>query len=70
MYSAAADKWADLHPAERIDPNDMYVAELKHFFDCVAGRATPVVNGEAGRRVLQIALTARRSSEEKRAVKL
>jgi predicted dehydrogenase len=70
LYSTAVDKWADLHPAERIDPNDMYVAELKHFFDCVAGRDTPVVNGEAGRRALQIALAARQSSEEKRVVKL
>jgi predicted dehydrogenase len=69
MYSAVMDNWTDLRPAERIDPNDMYLAELKHFFDCVAGRATPVVDGEAGRRVLQIALAARRSSKEKRAVK-
>jgi predicted dehydrogenase len=69
MYSAVMDNWTDLRPAERIDPNDMYLAELKHFFGCVAGRATPVVDGEAGRRVLQIALAARRSSKEKRAVK-
>ena len=70
MYSAAADKWTDLHPAEPLDPNDMYVAELRHFFDCVAIGRTPAVNGEAGRRVLQIILAARRSSEAKRSVKL
>lgn len=44
------------------DPNEMYVAELRHFLACVRGEETPLVPGEEGRRVLEIALAARQSA--------
>ena len=62
--------WSDLHPREHIDRNDMYVAELRHFLECVKGDETPIVSGDDGRRVLDIALATRRSSEEGRVVEL
>ncbi len=67
-YDAHTGIWHE----ERIrpDPNDMYVAELKHFFNCVQGDAVPLVDGWAGRRVLEIALAAKQSARERREVAL
>lgn len=40
----------------------MYLEEMRHFLACVRGEATPLVTGEDGRRVLDIALAARQSA--------
>ncbi len=47
-----------------------YVAELRHFVDCVAQDKTPEVTGEDGLRALQIALLADRSSREGRSLSM
>jgi predicted dehydrogenase len=67
-YSSDSRSWTDLCHAGTLDRNEMYIAELRHFLECVRGLATPTVSGEDGRRVLQIALAARRSSIDRRAV--
>jgi predicted dehydrogenase len=70
LFSVVTNTWTDLYPAQVIDRNDMYIAELRHFLDCARGDTTPSVTGEDGRRVLQIALAAKQSSIEQRVVKL
>ncbi|MBE3117166.1 MAG: hypothetical protein IMZ50_00235, partial [Candidatus Atribacteria bacterium] len=70
LFSSLTKAWADLHPAQSIDRNDMYLRELRHFLDCVRGVSEPVISGEEGRRVLQIALAAKQSSIEQRVVRL
>jgi predicted dehydrogenase len=44
------------------DSNEMYVAELRHFLACVCGEETPLITGDEGRRVLEIALAAKQSA--------
>jgi predicted dehydrogenase len=44
------------------DPNQMYVDELRHFGACVRGEEKPQVDGATGKRILEIALAARRSA--------
>ncbi len=68
LFSAATQTWADVHPAREIPRDEMYMAELRHFLDCVTRQQTPVVAGEDGKRVLEIALAVKRASEEKRAI--
>jgi predicted dehydrogenase len=70
LFSSITKTWTDLHPAQSIDRNDMYLRELRHFLDCVKGVSEPIISGEEGRRVLQIALAARQSSIEQRVVRL
>jgi predicted dehydrogenase len=70
LFSAATAEWSDLHPAKAIDRNEMYVEELRHFLNCVRGNEVPIVKGDDGRRVLEIALAAKQSSREQRVVKL
>jgi len=70
LFSAATNTWSDLHAAKTIERNEMYIAELRHFLDCVRGKDTPIVSGDDGRRVLEIALAAKQSSQEQRVVEL
>ncbi len=70
LFSAATDTWSDLHPAKAIDRNEMYVSELCHFLDCVRGNEVPIVSGDDGRRVLEIALAAKQSSRAQQVVEL
>jgi len=70
FFSTATNTGLDLHPAKKIDRNEMYVAELRHFFDCVKRNEVPLVSGEDGRRVLEIALAVKRSSRDQNVVKL
>jgi len=64
LYSAGQGTWSDIREASSIDRNQMYLAEVTHFLDCVTNRREPSVSGEDGRRALAIALAVKRSSSE------
>ena len=70
LFSATSNVWEDLLQADNADRNDMYKEELRHFIDCVLGKAEPKVNGQDGKRVLEIALAARQSSQDRRVVEI
>ena len=50
--------------------NDMYVDELRHFFECIEGRAVPLIDGQAATAVVAIAEAAQRSNSEGRTITL
>lgn len=50
--------------------NDMFLAQARHFLDCVQTGATPVVSLHDGLQSLRLALAARRSLEQGREVAL
>lgn len=62
--------WSDLHPAMDIDRNAMYVDELRHFISCVCSGATAEIGGDDARRVLEIALAVKQSSQEQRVLNI
>ena len=62
LYSADTCQWSEWAGPTFERRNDMYVDELRHFLDCVAGRSEPMVSLEEGKRVLEVALGAKRSS--------
>ncbi len=43
--------------------NDLFVSEMKHFFDCIEGRASPVVSLRDGAQSLRMALAAKASMD-------
>ena len=45
------------------EPNEMYLAEMRHFLACVRRDERPLVDARVGADVLRIALAARRSME-------
>jgi predicted dehydrogenase len=49
---------------------DMYMDEMKHFIECIKGKACPLINGEDARKVLEIALAAKESAKSGRIIKL
>jgi len=69
LFDNDSEAWSDLpvwgDDGPPSDNNDTYIAEAKHFFDCVAGRREAIVCGKHAKKVLEIALAAKRSSDER-----
>lgn len=63
LFSSSTKTWSELHSSKEIVRNEMFIAELRHFLECVRGQAVPIVSGEDGLRVLQIAIAAKQSSQ-------
>ncbi len=53
-----------LYRCEAYDSNLMYLEELKHFLQCLAGSANPALDVEGATRVLALALTARETADK------
>jgi len=51
-----------------VDPDAMYLAELRHFLDCVRTGERPLIDLGEGRRVLEIALAAKQAAALNRGV--
>jgi predicted dehydrogenase len=62
-YSAEAGEWQTFRESPSYDTNEMYVEEMKHFVRCLSGEESPEVGVSEGRRLLEIALAAKKSSE-------
>ena len=45
---------------DNYDINDMYIEEMKHFFNCVSNNEEPLVDIHDGKRALEIALEAKK----------
>lgn len=70
-FHAPADReGALLFEAPVSDRNEVYLKELRHFLECVAGRAQPRVNGVQARDVLCVVAAAWESSRTGRLVQL
>lgn len=67
QFRASAGQWRTIPVVT--DPNDMYIEEMKHVLECLEGTA-PLVDGHAGRRVLEVALAARAAAASGREVLL
>lgn len=68
MLTAEAPDGTVLYAGTAADYDEMYRVELRHFLDAVGGAEFPGATGEDGRRALEIALAAQRSSDERRVV--
>ncbi len=52
------------------DLNQMFVDEMKHFVNCIQGREQPALDVHGARIVMDIALAAKKSSEQKKVISL
>jgi predicted dehydrogenase len=68
LLTAAANNWQETDT--QFEANTMYTEEMKHFIKCVKGEETPAVDGGTGRRVLEIALAAKKSAATGKVIKL
>ena len=68
-YLAEDKAWHDFSYAG-FQRNDRFLAEMKHFLDCLQGKSEPEVNLESGSRSLKIALAAKKSGKTGKVVVL
>jgi len=66
-FEAGGGQWQEVfhHQHQR---DDSYLAEWKHFLECIRERKSPLIGGKDGLAVLQIVDAARRSSESGKSV--
>jgi len=57
-------------PPADFERNTMFMTEMRHFLDCIAGRAEPAITLDDGIQALRIALAAKRSAVEERLIKV
>jgi len=68
VYSARTKEW-QLFPEELdYDTNQMYIEEMRHFIQCIEGKARPMQDINAGKRILEIALAAKESAKTGRVI--
>ena len=60
LLTAEAGQWQKIPCTP--DPNDMYLAEMRHLLACMRGEDLVAVDGATGKRVLQVALAAKESA--------
>jgi predicted dehydrogenase len=60
VYHAEVASWETM--AYDFDSNDMYVAELKHFLQCIDQAKTPLVDLRQAKTVLRVAVAAKSSA--------
>jgi predicted dehydrogenase len=68
LYSARTKRWRMVYAG--CDPNEMYVREMRCFIRCIQGKEAPLVDGEEGRKTLEVALAAKKSAASGRTVKV
>ncbi len=70
LYSARTKEW-QLFPEEPgYDINQMYIEEMKHFIQCLEGKAKPMQDINAGKRILEITLAAKESTRTGKVINL
>ncbi len=69
-YSARDAAWHTFPGPADLNPNIMYVEEMRHFLECLESRAQSTASVSAAVRVLEVALAAKRSAATARLVPL
>ncbi|MCK5214130.1 MAG: Gfo/Idh/MocA family oxidoreductase [Candidatus Omnitrophica bacterium] len=64
LYDAQAEKWISLWEKEGFDYNRMFIDQFNNFFECIKNGQEPLINGEEGRRVLELVMEAKNSSQQ------
>lgn len=64
------NKWKTSMLLNNFDFNDTYIDEMKHFVNCLRDREKSINDINEGKKVLQIALAAKKSSEEETWIKI
>jgi predicted dehydrogenase len=65
-----ADDWQVFPQPEDYNVNRMYIDEMKHFLDCINGKAQSTQDIKEGKKALEIALSAKKSAKTGNSIKL
>lgn len=67
VFRPATKSW-ERFPHQVDDYNQVYIAESRHFLDCVRTGTPPLITGEDGKRTLQLILASMDSARQERTV--
>lgn len=70
LLTKKQNQWQIFSENIKADINQMYIEEMKHFIKCIEGRDTPMLDIAGAKRVLEIALAAKKSAEIRTAVSI
>jgi predicted dehydrogenase len=68
LYDVKTGKWQIFNGDKSL--NDAYIREVEYFISCVKLRKRPILDGEYGKKVLEVTLAAKKSSEIHNVVKV
>lgn len=68
LITASSNEWQEIKVKDKT--KDMYIEEIKHFIRCIKGEETPAAEMTIGKRVLEIALAAKKSAAIGKAIKV
>jgi predicted dehydrogenase len=69
-FHADRGQWQTISVPAGFERNALFMAEARHFLDCVEGRAQPLVSLDDGVRTLEVILAAKSSAAEARRVEI
>ncbi len=70
LYSARTKDWQVFPEEVDYDTNQMYIEEMRHFIQCLGGKAEPMQDIKSAKNVMEIALAAKTSSRKGKVVNL
>ncbi len=70
LYSARTKEWQAFPEQPNFDLNEIYIEEMKHFAQCLEGKANPSQDINTARRALEIALAAKESAMTGKLIRL
>jgi predicted dehydrogenase len=70
LYRTGKDQWETFPLPDGFDRNDMFMAEMRHFFEIIRGNQKPVCSLADGEMSLRLALLVHRSAREQRLVQM
>jgi predicted dehydrogenase len=70
LYRSQEKAWRNLPIQDGYERNDMFLAEMSHFYDLVRGQVKPMCSLNDGIHAMKLALAAKRSAAEKKIIRL
>lgn len=70
VFNNQKGKLEEFPPAPKFERNDLFMAQMRHFIDVIAGKSDPQCTLEDGIDALKIALAVLESSESQRQISL
>lgn len=70
IYTVRNNKWKSFVPAKGFERNSLFLAEMRHFLDCLTEKDEPLCGLKDGIQALKIALAIKKSAKEKKEIKI
>lgn len=70
QYSMKDKEYHAFYEGLNANGNDLYLEEVRHFFRCIKGEEVPLVDINEGKRLQEIIMKIRESSDEKRVLQV